>query len=40
MSRERATTLLEQEIDGTYLLRIRPLQHSRPNDTVYALSLK
>ncbi|XP_049846897.1 protein vav isoform X1 [Schistocerca gregaria] len=40
MGRERATALLAQEVDGTYLLRIRPQLSSRTNDTVYALSLK
>lgn len=40
MGRERATSLLERQMDGTYLLRIRPQGPTNPNETVYALSLK
>ncbi|VVC33602.1 Hypothetical protein CINCED_3A016799 [Cinara cedri] len=40
MDRDRATTLLESESDGTYLVRIRPQGPTRPVETVYALSLK
>ncbi|XP_054272231.1 protein vav isoform X2 [Macrosteles quadrilineatus] len=40
MGRDRATSLLERQMDGTYLLRIRPQGPTHPNETVYALSLK
>lgn len=40
MGREKATSLLEREVDGTYLLRIRPQGPTHPNETIYALSLK
>ncbi|XP_050546450.1 protein vav [Daktulosphaira vitifoliae] len=40
MDRDRATSLLEGESDGTYLVRIRPQGPTRPIETVYALSLK
>uniref|UniRef100_A0A146M5X0 Protein vav n=2 Tax=Lygus hesperus TaxID=30085 RepID=A0A146M5X0_LYGHE len=40
MGRERASRLLETQLDGTYLLRIRPQGATHPNETVYALSLK
>lgn len=40
MGRERATSLLENEIDGTYLLRIRPQGPTNPSETIFALSLK
>lgn len=40
MDRDRATSLLESESDGTYLVRIRPQGASRSTETVYALSLK
>ncbi|KAI5699474.1 hypothetical protein M8J76_016247 [Diaphorina citri] len=40
MGREKATSLLEREADGTYLLRIRPQGPTHPNETIYALSLK
>ncbi|XP_039288077.1 protein vav isoform X1 [Nilaparvata lugens] len=40
MGRERATNVLERQMDGTYLLRIRPQGPTHPNETVYALSLK
>lgn len=40
MGRERATSMLEREVDGTYLLRIRPQGPTHPNETIYALSLK
>uniref|UniRef100_A0A1B6EAB2 Protein vav n=1 Tax=Clastoptera arizonana TaxID=38151 RepID=A0A1B6EAB2_9HEMI len=40
MGRDRATNLLERQMDGTYLLRIRPQGPTHPNETIYALSLK
>ncbi|XP_024086267.1 protein vav isoform X2 [Cimex lectularius] len=40
MGREKASRLLESQVDGTYLLRIRPQGATHPNETVYALSLK
>ncbi|XP_075227409.1 vav guanine nucleotide exchange factor [Lycorma delicatula] len=40
MGRDRATSLLERQMDGTYLLRIRPQGPTNPNETIYALSLK
>lgn len=40
MGREKASSLLERQMDGTYLLRIRPQGPTHPNETVYALSLK
>lgn len=40
MGREKAAELLERQLDGTYLLRIRPQGATHPNETVYALSLK
>lgn len=40
MGRDQATNLLEQEIDGTFLVRIRPQGPSHPNESAFALSLK
>lgn len=40
MGRDKATNLLENEADGTFLIRIRPQGPTRPIETVYALSLK
>nr|XP_018902784.1 PREDICTED: protein vav isoform X1 [Bemisia tabaci] len=40
MGRETAERLLEWQMDGTFLLRIRPQGPTHPNETAYALSLK
>lgn len=40
MGRDRATSLLERQMDGTYLLRIRPQGPTHEHETIYALSLK
>jgi hypothetical protein len=40
ISRDAATSALQSEPDGTYLLRVRPLPPNNPGETVYALSLK
>ena len=40
MGRKTATSLLENEMDGTYLLRIRPQRPTNPSETIYAISLK
>lgn len=40
MGREKASSLLENELDGTYLLRIRPKGPTNPKETAFALSLK
>lgn len=40
MGRKTATGLLENEIDGTYLLRIRPQRPTNPSETIFAISLK
>ncbi|KAK6640827.1 hypothetical protein RUM44_012524 [Polyplax serrata] len=40
MGRKTATSLLENEIDGTYLLRIRPQRPTNPSETIFAISLK
>lgn len=40
MDRDQATSLLESETDGTYLVRIRPQGPTRSIETIYALSLK
>ncbi|XP_065209606.1 protein vav isoform X2 [Planococcus citri] len=40
MGRDQATNLLEQEIDGTFLVRIRPQGPTHTNESAFALSLK
>ncbi|XKL67365.1 hypothetical protein PGB90_002856 [Kerria lacca] len=40
MRRDQATTLLEEEIDGTFLVRIRPQGPTHTNESAFALSLK
>lgn len=40
MGRDQATNLLEQEIDGTFLVRIRPQRPTYTNESAFALSLK
>lgn len=40
MGRKTATSLLENEADGTYLLRIRPQRPTNPSETIFAISLK
>lgn len=40
MGRDCATRKLEQRINGTYLLRVRPQGPTHPDETPYALSLK
>ncbi len=40
MGRDQATCFLEQEIDGTFLVRIRPHGPTHTNESAFALSLK
>ncbi|XP_026480892.1 protein vav-like [Ctenocephalides felis] len=40
MGRDCATRKLDQRINGTYLLRVRPQGPTHPDETPYALSLK
>jgi len=40
ISRDAATSALQNEPDGTYLLRVRPQTPSNVGETVFALSLK
>lgn len=40
MGREKAASVLENKINGTYLLRVRPQGPTNPCETAFALSLK